>query len=96
MRQLLEVEGQRGRRDAGQLTDFSRSETRGPGLDQGAVDRQTGILGKGGERGYDGFCFHISMLIEIWKQKQAPPQKNTGVYGIAGLKGLDIGTQRQP
>ena len=56
--ELLQVKGKRRTRDPGTLADHRGVETRGPGLDQHAKDREPGFLGERTQR-FDGvFRFH--------------------------------------
>ncbi|ODU29341.1 MAG: hypothetical protein ABS93_02435 [Thiobacillus sp. SCN 62-729] len=88
MRQLLQVERQRGWRNAGELADAAGGETGRAGLDQGTEDGQAGILGQGCQSSNSVFCFHVSIVVEIWKQKQAlsthvfrlPVEKSRGQF----------------
>ena len=50
MQQLLQMKGQRGRRDAEPLGDRASRQPVGPGRHQQPEQRQPGILGKGAER----------------------------------------------
>ena len=68
MCQLLEMERQRRRRDAGDLADFTGSQSGRPGLHKCTECRQARDMTQGGECGRCRFNFHISNNIEIWKE----------------------------
>jgi hypothetical protein len=66
MRQFLQMKRQRGRWNRQRLADLAGGQAFRAGLNQQSKNAETGLLSERRQRGNNIFCFHNSIIIEIY------------------------------